>query len=283
MPTQPTGTGALVPCAYAHGVRGRYPAAPAAHATDPPAVTLPTTPLRLVLLPGMDGTEILFRPLLAALPPWIAAETVTYPERGPSGYDDLLPLVAERVRAGPSCTLLGWSFSGPLALRAACLHSEQVRGVVLAASFVRPPSALLARLRVLVRGPSFGAVRLLRRLPVWLLRAPADPLRRDKALLWRRVPARTLAARARAVLRVDARDDLTRCPSPVLYLEAHADTVVPRRNLDAVLRARPDVRVVTAGRGHFALYSDAEASSRVVADFVRACALAAETHLAAHA
>ena len=247
-------------------LRAQYPMAEA------PATDLRRTPCRLVLLPGMDGTRLLFRPLLAALPEWIGAEVVRYPVRGPNRYEDLLPLVADRVARGGPCIVLGWSFSGPLALRVACLQPQCVRGVILAASFVSPPSMALARLRLLVRGPTFSAVRLLRRLPIWLLRPRTDRLRRDKAVLWRRVPARTLAVRARDVLAVDARDALSRCPCPLLYIAADSDAVVPLRNATAILRARPDVAVETIRGGHLALYTDPAASSRSIASFVKRCA-----------
>ena len=41
--------------------------------------------MRLVLLPGMDGTGRLFGPLLAALPPGIDGEPVAYPRDEPLG------------------------------------------------------------------------------------------------------------------------------------------------------------------------------------------------------
>ena len=74
------------------------------------------SPATLILLPGLDGTEIFFRPLLAALPPWIRARCVEYPTWGPNDYGDLLPLVRDACRACDDFFLLGWSFSGPLAL-----------------------------------------------------------------------------------------------------------------------------------------------------------------------
>ena len=51
----------------------------------------------LVLLPGLDGTDAMFAPLLESLPPWICPVVVTYPASGPNGYDDLLPLVQRAV------------------------------------------------------------------------------------------------------------------------------------------------------------------------------------------
>src|SRR5688572_16513964 len=98
----------------------------------------PTTSL-LVLLPGLDGTGQLFRPLLDVVPSTWRTGVVTYPSSRMCTYDELLGLIDEQVGAEGSVALIAESFSGPLALRYACEHPGVVRAVVLCASFVRPP------------------------------------------------------------------------------------------------------------------------------------------------
>ena len=49
--------------------------------------------LTLVLLPGMDGTGILFEPLLDVLPSSLQPHLVRYPSTRPLGYRALLELV----------------------------------------------------------------------------------------------------------------------------------------------------------------------------------------------
>ncbi len=92
---------------------------------------------KVVLLPGLDGTEVLFRPLLGELRN--EAQVVEYPRAQPSSYSDLLPRVLDALPADEEYLLLGWSFSGPLALQAALTSPPGLRGVVLCASFVRKP------------------------------------------------------------------------------------------------------------------------------------------------
>src|SRR5215470_15098884 len=81
----------------------------------------------LILLPGLDGTEVFFRPLLAALPSWIRPVVVTYPTSGANGYADLLPLVESAVADIEAFYVLGWSFSGPLALMLAAKEPQRTR------------------------------------------------------------------------------------------------------------------------------------------------------------
>ena len=58
------------------------------------------------------------------------AACLRYP---PNSYQDLLPYVLELLSTQGDYVLLGWSFSGPLALMAACTRPSGLRAVVLCA------------------------------------------------------------------------------------------------------------------------------------------------------
>ena len=64
----------------------------------------------LVLLPGLDGTGLLFQPLIDCLPEDIQPVVVAYPKELQLGYAELLPLVLDSLPPGPF-VLLGESFS----------------------------------------------------------------------------------------------------------------------------------------------------------------------------
>ncbi|HYM35931.1 MAG TPA: alpha/beta fold hydrolase, partial [Steroidobacteraceae bacterium] len=97
--------------------------------------------MKLVLLPGLDGTGVLFRPLLAALPSSIEPIVVSYPTHQPLSYDQLLPLVSKSLPAVEPYILLGESFGGPLSLRIATMRPKNLRGLILCGSFVTCPFA----------------------------------------------------------------------------------------------------------------------------------------------
>jgi pimeloyl-ACP methyl ester carboxylesterase len=93
----------------------------------------------LVLLPGLDGTGILFKPLIAALPPEVSTVVVAYPGEQPLGYAELLPVVLAALPTEHAFVLLGESFSGPLAVMAAATRPPGLVGLVLCATFVQNP------------------------------------------------------------------------------------------------------------------------------------------------
>jgi hypothetical protein len=83
----------------------------------------------LVLLPGLDGTDVFLRPLVAAPPSTIQSVVVTYPTSGAEEYRDVLDLVRRAI-----CTRL--VLLRPLAVMLAREEPRRVKGVILVATFV---------------------------------------------------------------------------------------------------------------------------------------------------
>jgi pimeloyl-[acyl-carrier protein] methyl ester esterase len=224
--------------------------------------------MTLVLLPGLDGTDVFFRPLLAALPEWVAPLVVQFPPTGANEYPDLLALTRKALAEAQSCHVLGWSFSGPLALMLAATEPEKIRGVVLASTFVRPPRRIYAQLRWAAVTPIVWIIRAGKRLPVWLSRSSTDRLRRDKTETWNRVSARMIAARVRTLLAVDARQQLKSCPCPVLCLAGHDDVIVPYHNVEEMASLRESMCVRTIAGEHFAIYTNPVGTSVAITEFM---------------
>lgn len=221
----------------------------------------------LLLLPGLDGTDIFFQPLLSALPACVQPRVLRYPASTDQDYAQLLALVRRAIADLPECHVLGWSFSGPLALMLAAAEPHKVRSVILAASFVRAPNPLASRLRFALVGPVIWAWRALRRLPL-LWRSRTDPWRQAKMQSWQEVSARVLAARLRAIMSVDVRAELRGLAQPVLYIASRRDAVVPRHNLREILQLQPAVQVATLAGRHQALYSHPQEAAQAVASFL---------------
>jgi pimeloyl-[acyl-carrier protein] methyl ester esterase len=222
----------------------------------------------LVLLPGLDGTEIFFRPLIAALPRWIKPLVVTYPASGANDYPDLLSVIRAAIAGSREFYVLGWSFSGPLALMLAAKDPDRIRGVILCASFVQTPLPVLSSLRWAVLPPIVHLVRLAHRAHLLTTNSP-DTLRHDKAATLARVPSHIVAARARVILALDAREYLRECPRPVLYVAGSRDKIVPSRNAEEVVRELPSTRIVTIDGPHLALYTNPAAAVSAIVAFMR--------------
>lgn len=189
---------------------------------------------------------------------------VTYPEL--AAYTDLYELIRSRVGRLSEYYVLGWSFSGPLALMVAAADSARVRGVILSASFVRPPRTGLTWLRWACVAPAVWAGQY---LPLWLFMPADDAMLMVKTVTFQRIGARTIAARLRQVLGVDARGALRACQSPVLYLAASDDHLVPAQNVEEIARLHPSCAVTTITGQHFAMFTNPGESAAAIAGFIR--------------
>jgi pimeloyl-ACP methyl ester carboxylesterase len=223
----------------------------------------------LVLLPGMDGSDKLFGPLQAAAPDGVDTVAVGYPPGARNGYDDLLPDVRARLPADRRFFLLGWSFSGPLALLAAAERPAGLRGVILAASFVKTPVPWLPRWAHALATPAlFRFYPAASRAKALLGGYGTREVRRLIADAHAFAGTEALACRARATLSIDASEALASCPVPVLYLRARKDGVIPASRADEIRRARPSVEVVDIDGPHLALVTNPVAAWAAIGAFM---------------
>jgi pimeloyl-[acyl-carrier protein] methyl ester esterase len=222
--------------------------------------------MRLVLLPGLDGTGIFFRPLLPHLPAWIEPVVVSYPGDVPLGYEELLPRVLDALLDGPFA-LLGESFSGPLAVLAAACRPPGLEAVILCATFARSPHPHVPRwCRHLVGPWVFWNFPVTGRVRLFLGGRDTNALRSLAAEALPLVRPAVWARRVRAAHMVDVRSELACCPVPVLCLRGRRDRiVVPAVSLRTIRRVNPAVRVAMVGSGHLLLQTrPAEAAAAIV-------------------
>ena len=104
--------------------------------------------MKLVLLPGMDGTGILFEPLLLRLAD-LDVEVIELPSAGPQDYESLARYTAARI-GGRDCVVLAESFSGGVAEALLNDRSLNIKHVIFVASFLSSPSRVLSRVAALL-------------------------------------------------------------------------------------------------------------------------------------
>lgn len=96
--------------------------------------------MKLVLLPGMDGTGKLFRPFVDKLPPEIEANVIPLLQQIDISYEQQAEYVAESI--DDASVIIAESYSGMVALKLLEYFPEKVAKIVFVASFIGRPSAL---------------------------------------------------------------------------------------------------------------------------------------------
>jgi len=221
-------------------------------------------PLTVVLLPGLDGSGLLFEEFVGRTPPGFRAQVVTYPSREVTSYAELEPLVRDQLPEGPY-VIVGESYSSPLAVQLAARPIGDLRGLVLAAGFVTAPARRFWRLLPWRTAFAFPAPASWLRFMMGVdARSGVDRFR----VAVQSASPRVLAARLRETLTVDVRAELSSVRCPLLYLAARHDRVVPKRCAQEIVELRPDATVVELDAGHPLLQLKPDAAWRAIADFV---------------
>jgi pimeloyl-ACP methyl ester carboxylesterase len=234
-------------------------------------VEVTVAPVRLVLLPGMDGTGDLFEPLKDAMGPHAAIDVVRYPGHRALGYDDLEPLVRAQLPTRAPFVLLGESFSGPLAISIAASPPPGLLGLVLCCSFARRPGPGLAVMRA-------GLLELsMRLMHSRLMRGPMRQLLLGRYASPRlsgmlqaslaQVSIAVMTRRMKEVQRVDVRDKLSLVRVPTMYLQALQDRIVPRQAAVIIQQRLSALRVVQLDGPHGLLQASPAASARAIENF----------------
>jgi pimeloyl-ACP methyl ester carboxylesterase len=202
----------------------------------------------LVLLPGMDGTGDLFRPLLAAIRDDWPVCVVRYSRDEPNSVDELVEHARLLLPDGP-LVLLGESFSGPVAASLTAGMGCRVQGLILVSSFVRCPRPNLSSLAFLA---NLVNVKLAAQMAsLFLLNRHAAPeLRQAVRAAVNQVAPRVLRSRLKAIASVDVCASCRTIECPVLYLQAQHDRLVPARAGATVQKVIPHARIVRLKAPH---------------------------------
>lgn len=210
--------------------------------------------LRLVLLPGLDGTSLLYRGLVDAARGDAALHLVSFPLDAIRSYDELVESTAKELAHLQHIVLVAESFSGPIAVRVAERLGASVVGVVLIASFVENPTPFPAWVSGLVRGEVFRV-----RPPQWLLRWLLLGRDAPYTLEWEladaisRVSPAVMAARLRAILTLRSPHGVSLPAVPLLYIRASQDRLISRSATLAVASTGARMQVVELDVPHLAV------------------------------
>ena len=221
--------------------------------------------MKIILLPGLDGTGRLLADFAAALRREYEVEVIRYTAEqvAYSAIETWLePLLPKEDHV-----IVAESFSGPLAIGIAAGKPPALRGVVLVASFARTPRKLPCGLwRALGWLPVWPALMARLSTPLVIGRFGSEAFQDSYRSVLREVPLRTLLARLCAVSWVDRRDRLPEIAVPLACLRATRDRLVPARASAEVEAWCAEVHPLDGP--HFLLQARPEEAATAVSGFI---------------
>jgi pimeloyl-ACP methyl ester carboxylesterase len=222
-----------------------------------------------VLLPGLDGTGLLFRPLLAALPADIRAKVIAYPASEALGLPELAALVTRQLPSEKN-VLLAESFSGLVALTLLMSASARIRAVIFVGAFAEPPRPFLLRLAPLAARS--GA--LMRSAPSFLLRQYClgkEATAADLKMLREALTAVSPDVLAQRLGLVAARHSFGKVSIdvPSYYIRPSEDRLVPASCANWFQQRLAKCQFVEATGPHFLLQARPRESADMITQIVR--------------
>ncbi len=228
--------------------------------------------IRLVLMPGLDGTGICFEPLIRALPPDVPRTVITYPDDEDLSLKDHADFAAARL-TGEDTILVAESFSGLVALMLLHARPTAVKGVIFSAAFAEPLYPIMIRIAASIP----GVASLARRLPARLLNVFFFHAYADKALekmlreALLRVGPDGLRQRAGLIAAGYPFPD-DRFAVPCLYLQAAQDRVVPAGAADWFRSSFASFELLRLDAPHCLLQTRPAESAEAIMAFARGLA-----------
>lgn len=219
--------------------------------------------MKIVLLPGLDGTGDLFKPFIEALPNELDPLVISYPSNTKLSYQQLTELVISQLPA-EKFILVGESFSGYIVHQVALRKPKNLKSVIFVAAFLESPRPFLLGLS------SWLPRSLLLSMPIpsyvvetFLLGLEANKNMVDllkKSI--EKVSPNILSYRLKEIARL--RNNHQSCEIKATYIQATDDKLVPKRCVESFINTFNNISVIQIEGPHFILQINPLACAEVV-------------------
>lgn len=231
--------------------------------------------LLAVLLPGIDGTGKMFGPLIEQFPEWLDHQVIGYPATEILSYQELAKIVFSKIPTDRPYIIVAESFAGPLSLMISEMANENLKAIVLCATFLTNPRPWLSKLAPLVLHEWLVGLpprKWMARLLITGHDAPDEMLERVFEI-HKQVEAKVTINRLHEVFGVDVTGIFKRCPIPLLHLHGTRDHLILSHSTREMHKARPDVQSISVDGPHFLLQTKPGRCMKEIVRFVKACGI----------
>lgn len=220
--------------------------------------------MKLVLLPGMDGTGLLFEPLIPLLP--VPYTIISYPSTPEQTYESIYRHIKANLPR-EDFYIVAESFSGPIAARLASENLANLKGIIFVATFLSCPSKRLVKL---AKKLPLKAVLNLSFLQ-YLIGKYALGDQFSLALFLRamsNVSEQELKQRMTALQSLDKNQIRMLSTINALYIGANKDWLVEKKHVEQFYKFFPNISVVYIDGTHFLLQFNPAQCAQHILQFV---------------
>ena len=223
----------------------------------------------LVLLPGFDGTGRLFSPLRKQLSKTLNTIVLSYPNDKPMTYSELCYSLKDEMPDSPF-VLLGESFGGPLAMLMSQRANENLKGIILCASFIKNPHVLLTKfIRPFLKPKHLRNETPALYIKTMLTNGISDPkLIHNIQAATRELTPEIYFTRLKEIAGVNVIDILEICELPIMYLRASKDRLVYASSMKLIEKFGKNVTIQSFDAPHMLLQTMPDLAAQRINEFI---------------
>lgn len=223
--------------------------------------------MKLVLLPGLDGTGSLFDPFISHLH-GIDTQIIPLPMVGDQSYETLTSYVASQLPDEPF-TLLAESFSGPIAANLISTGQYQTSRVIFVATFLTPPR------RIFLNLVKYVPLKRLMHMPFsdYFIKTFLLGFHSDTSILnlfkhvIDHVPNSIVKSRLSSISNLQPMQ--FKSSLDAIYILPDNDVLVPRQCLDAFKNVFPKIKSININGPHFIMQTRPEECAVQLKSYLR--------------
>ena len=220
--------------------------------------------MKLILLPGMDGTGKLFQPFINELPDEIDCSVISYPENKCLSYKELETFVFDKLPKDEDFVLLAESFSGPVGYLLAKRNLANMKGVIFVATFLQNPNKPLVNLVKLL------PLSILLSLPIpefiikhfFLGKSPNNQTFKLFKDIIKNTSSKIISFRINEISKLSL--DLDKITIKSFCIHALNDKLVPPNNLNSFTEISDSLKTIKINGPHFILQARAKECAALV-------------------
>jgi pimeloyl-ACP methyl ester carboxylesterase len=219
--------------------------------------------MKVVLLPGLDGTGILFKPLIDALPDEFDILVISYPANKKLNYSELVELVINQLPE-EKFILVGESFSGYIAYQVAISKPKNLISVIFVATFLENPRPLLLGLFSWLP----GNLILSAPIPNFIVKKYLFGMAVNKNMTGlfkqsiKQVSPHVLSYRLQEIEKLQRSHQF--CEIRAIYIQATDDRLVPKRCVASFKKMFKNINVIKIEGAHFVLQTNPLACMKII-------------------
>ena len=211
--------------------------------------------MKLILLPGLDGTGELFQPLLDELPEYIETLVISYPNDRLLTYKELTDLVTSSLPQDEKFILVAESFSGPIAYNIAQKKPKNLVSIIFVATFLNNPRPFISHLLVITPFKYIYNLRAPKFLLKYIFLNPnvnLSLLTKLKKIL-NSIPSKIIIHRIKQIITL--KKPKVQIDMSVYYILAKKDKIIPKKSLVLFKSSFNKIEVYQVNGGHLILQS----------------------------